>query len=347
VTDAELGYPNAVTAAPRDTRTDRDPRPPDSCDESSGTTDDRGRTAEAPSDITARGFKDVAIRVKDEVGEDHVVLSAAGVAFFGFLAIIPALAAVVSVLGLITSPDDAADRAEDLFATLPPEARDLLTTQLETISGQADSALSFGLVVSLAIALWSASSGMGHLISAVNAAYDETDRRGWFARKAMALLFTVGAVVFVLFALGGLAALPAILDAVGLPSWLQLVYWPLLLAGFAIGLSILYRYAPFRDEPEWRWVSWGSAIAVVLWLVASLAFRIYAANFANYDESYGSLGAVVILLLWLLITAFVVLLGAEINAELEHQTLVDSTEGHPEPMGQRDAVMADTVGRST
>jgi membrane protein len=316
-------------------------------DATSDTADDRGRTADDPTELGARGFKDVAIRVKDEVGEDHVMLSAAGVAFFGFLAIIPALAAVVSVLGLITSPEDAAERAEELFASLPQEARELLTAQLENLSGRADATLSLSLVVSLALALWSASSGMGHLISAVNAAYDETDRRNWFVRKAMALLFTVGAIAFVLFAIGGLAALPAILDAVGLPGWLQLVYWPLLLAGFAIGLAVLYRYAPFRDEPEWRWVSWGSAIAVVLWLVAGIGFRIYAANFASYDESYGSLGAVVILLLWLQITAFVVLLGAEINAELEHQTTVDSTEGEDRPMGQRDAVMADTLGRST
>jgi membrane protein len=285
--------------------------------------------------------------VKDEVGEDHVMLAAAGVAFFGFLAIIPALAAVVSVLGLITSPDDAADRAEELFGSLPQEARELLTAQLENLADRADSTLSVSLVVSLALALWSASSGMGHLISAVNAAYDETDRRNWFVRKAMALLFTVGAITFVLFAIGGLAALPAILDAVGLPSWLQLVYWPLLLAGFAGGLAILYRYAPFRDEPEWQWVSWGSAIAVVLWLIAAIGFRIYAANFASYDESYGSLGAVVILLLWLQITAFVVLLGAEINAEMEHQTAADTTVGADRPMGHRDAEMADTLGRST
>lgn len=197
------------------------------------------------------------------------------------------------------------------------------------------------------LALWSASSGTGHLISAVNAAYDEDDERGFIENRLLALAFTLGAIVFVVFALGGLAALPAILDAVGLPGWLQLVYWPILLTGFMVGLAVLYRYAPDREEPEWRWVSWGAAIAVGLWLVASIGLRIYAANFGNFDESYGTLGAVVVLMLWLLITALAVLVGAEINAELEHQTAHDTTTGPDRPMGRRDAEMADTLGDTT
>lgn len=308
---------------------------------------DRGRTATRPTDIPARGWKDVAVRVKRELADDHTSLSAAGIAFFGFLAVIPALAAVVSILGLITTPDDAAQRADDLFASLPTEARDLLTTQLESLAGRAGSTLTISLVVSILLALWSASSGVGHLIEAVNVAYDERDERGWVRNKLIALAFTVGSIVFVLFALGGLAALPAVLDRTGLPGWLQLVYWPALLAGFMAGLAVLYRYAPHRDEPEWRWVSRGSAIAVMLWVLASIGFRIYAANFASYDESYGSLGAVVVLLLWLQITAFVVLLGAQINAELEHQTAHDTTEGPQRPMGERNATMADTLGEAT
>lgn len=308
---------------------------------------ERGRAATRPTEIPARGWKDVAVRVKRELADDHTSLSAAGVAFFGFLAVIPALAAVVSILGLITTPNDAARRADDLFASLPAEARDLLTTQLESLAGRAGSTLTLSLVVSILLALWSASSGMGHLIEAVNVAYDERDERGWIRNKSIALAFTLGAVVFVLFAVGGMTALPAVLDRLGLPGWLELVYWPVLLAGFMVGLAVLYRYAPHRDEPEWRWVSWGSAIAVLLWVIASIGFRIYAANFASYDESYGSLGAVVVLLLWLQITAFVVLLGAQINAELEHQTAHDTTVGRDRPMGDRNATMADTLGEST
>ena len=309
--------------------------------------DDRGRTATAPSEITASGFKDVAVRVKREISEDNGVLAAAGVAFFGFLSLIPALAALVSILGLVTSPDDVAERADDLFGALPAEARDLLAAQLESVAGRTGSSLSFSLVVSILLALWSASSGTGHLISAVNAAYDEDDDRGFIRNRLLALAFTLGAIVFVVFALGGLAALPAILDAVGLPGWLQLVYWPILLGGFMAGLAVLYRYAPDRDEPEWRWVSWGAAIAVALWLVASIGLRIYAANFGNFDESYGTLGAVVVLMLWLLITALAVLVGAEINAELEHQTAHDTTTGPDRPMGRRNAQMADTLGDTT
>lgn len=309
--------------------------------------DDRGRTATAPSDITASGFKDVAVRVKRELSEDNGVLAAAGVAFFGFLSLIPALAALVSILGLVTSPEDVASRAEDLFGALPAEARNLLEAQLESVAGRTGSSLSLSLVVSILLALWSASSGTGHLISAVNAAYDEDDERGFIRNRLLAIAFTLGAIVFVVFALGGLAALPAILDAVGLPSWLQLVYWPILLAGFMVGLAVLYRYAPDRDEPEWRWVSWGAAIAVALWLVASIGLRIYAANFGNFDESYGTLGAVVVLMLWLLITALAVLVGAEINAELEHQTAHDTTTGPDLPMGRRGAEMADTLGDTT
>jgi membrane protein len=307
---------------------------------------DHGRDATTPSEIPARGLRDVAFRVKHEIDDDHTVLSAAGAAFFGFLAVIPALAAVVSILGLLTSPSEAAERADSLFASLPSEAQELLTAQLESVAGRADTTLSLSLVVSVLLSLWSASSGMGHLIEAVNVTYDEHDDRGWIRNKALSLAFTVGAIAFVLFALGGIAALPAVLDRLDLPGWLQLVYWPVLLAGFAVGLAVLYRYAPDRDEPEWRWVSWGSAIAVVVWLLGSIAFRVYAAGFADYDESYGSLGAVVVLLLWLHLTAFVVLLGAQINAELEHQTAHDSTVGRDRPLGERDAEMADTIGRS-
>lgn len=312
------------------------------------TTDvDRGRAATTPSEITARGWRDVAQRVRRELADDHISLAAAGVAFFGFLAVIPALAAVVSIAGLVTSPEEAASTADDLFASLPSEAQELLAAQLESVAGRADSALSISLVVSILLALWSASSGMGHLLDAVNVAYGEHDDRGFVRKRAMALAFTFAAVVFVLFALGGLVALPAVLDAVDLPGWLQIVYWPILLAGFVCGLAVLYRHAPDRAEPRWRWVSWGAVIAVGVWLLASVGFRIYATGFASYDESYGSLAAVVVLLLWLQITAFAVLLGAEINAELEHQTARDSTTGPERRMGARGAVMADTLGESS
>jgi membrane protein len=312
--------------------------------------DPRGRDAEKPSDIPAAGWKDVALRVKSEVQEDQTVLAASGVAFWGFLSLIPALAAFVSILGLVTSPEDAARRAEDLFGGLPSAAQDLLSDQLETIAGSTGSSLTTGLVVSIALALWTASAAVGHLISAVNVAYEEHDDRNFFVKKALALGLTLAAILFLAFAVVGLAALPSILDATGLPGpWrtaLQFAYWPVLALGFMTGLAVLYRVAPDRSSPRWKWVSWGAGAAVVLWIVASVAFRIYTANFASYNETYGSLAAVVVLMLWLLITALAVLIGAEINSEIEHQTAVDSTVDPDRPMGDRNAVVADTLGEA-
>jgi membrane protein len=311
----------------------------------------RGRAAERPSQIPPRGWKDIATRVRAELKEDHTSLAAAGVAFFGFLAVIPALAALVSVVGLVTEPDAVTQRADDLFGSLPSEARDLLTAQLDTLASRTSSSLSLSLVVSIALSLWSASSGMSHLIEGVNVAYDEQDGRNLVVKKAMSLAFTLGAIAFGVFTVVGLAALPAIVDALDLPGWLsgllRYAFWPVLVVGFVLGLAVLYRHGPHRDAPKWRWVSWGSAVAVVIWLVASILFRVYAANFASYDQSYGSLAAVVVLLLWLYITAFAVLLGAQLNAEMEHQTAVDTTRGPERPLGQRGAVMADTIGRSS
>ena len=308
----------------------------------------RGRDAESPTEIPARGWKDVALRVKDEVGDDHMVLAAAGVAFFAFLAVIPALAATVSIAGLATSPSSASQRIEDLLGGLPAEAKELLSTQLESMAGRSGGSLSVGLVVAVALSLWSASGGMGHLVEGINVAYDEHDDRNLFVRKGLALALTVGAIVFLVAAMVAITALPAILDATRLPSWLstvlEYVSWPALMIGFAIGVAVLYRYAPDRDEPKWQWVSWGAVVAVVLWIVASVGFRIYVATFGSYGESYGSLAAVVVLLLFLFITSFVILLGAQINSEMEHQTARDTTEGADEQLGRRDAVVADTVG---
>lgn len=314
------------------------------------TRDPRGRDAEKPTDIPAAGWKDVALRVKNEIQDDHTVLAASGVAFWGFLSLIPALAAFVSILGLVTSPEEAAQRAEDLFGGLPSAAQELLTEQLETIAGSASSSLTTGLVISVLLALWSASAAIGHLVDAVNVAYDEHDDRNFLVKKGLALGLTIGAILFLAFAVAGLAALPSILDALGLPDGvrtvLQLAYWPILAAAFVIGLAVLFRVGPDRSNPQWKWVSWGAVAAVVLWIVVSVVFRIYTANFASYNETYGSLAAVVVLMLWLFITALSVLIGAQINSEMEHQTAVDSTVDPDRPIGQRDAVMADTVGEA-
>lgn len=300
-----------------------------------------------PEQIPARGWLDILRRVKAEVADDHVSLAAAGLAYYGFLAAVPALAAVVTLYGMFTDPPEVQRRVESLFGALPAEAQQLLVEQLSAIVGQSGGALTAGLLISIALAVWSASSGMGHLIDAIDLAYDEHDERNWLVRKAQALAFTVGALLFVVFAgvaIGGAGWLALRIDAVEPVAWLVRLAWvPLLVAGFGFGLAVLYRTGPDRERPRWRWVSWGSALAVVVWIVASTGFQLYVTRFGSYNETYGSLAAVVILLFWLYLTAFVILLGAELNAEMEHQTARDTTTGPERPLGERDALMADTV----
>lgn len=288
------------------------------------------------------------MRVKAEMKDDHVSLSAAGVAFYAFLAVIPALAAVVGIAGLVVDADRAQERIEDLFGTLPSEAQQLLTDQLTAVSESSGGAVTLGVVVSILLSIWAASKGMGNLVEAIGIVYDEKDERGFVQRKLRDLALTMGAIAFALVAIAAIAALPAVLRSLDLPGgvrWiLGLAVWPLLGVGLTVGLAVLYRVGPDRDDAEWRWVTWGAVIAVALWIVASIAFQLYTANFDSYNKTYGSLAAVVILLMWFWISAYVVLLGAEINAEMEHQTAYDTTVGETQPLGRRGARMADTVG---
>lgn len=311
--------------------------------------DDRGRDAERPGQVPARGWKDVALRVKDEVKEDQVPLLSAGVAFYLLLALFPALAALVSLYGLFADPDQVAQQVTDLTGALPEEARSLITDQLESITGQ-QQGIGVTLAVSMAAALWAASSGVKHLIGAVNAAYDERETRKFLKLRGLSLALTVAAVLFATVAIGVIAVLPTLADQLPFGTvgqvLVQIASYVGLAIGFAVGLAVLYRYAPDRDAPRWQWVSWGAGIATVVWILGSLAFSVYVSNFSSYGETYGSIGAVIVLMLWLVVTAFAIILGAEINSELEAQTAKDSTVGRPEPMGRRGAVKADTLGEA-
>jgi membrane protein len=216
------------------------------------------------------------------------------------------------------------------------------------LAAQPNSTLGLSMVVGLLISLWSANAGIKALFDALNVVYDEKEKRGFFSLNATSLAFTLAAIAFLLVAIGAIAGLPIILKHLplhGVVEWaIRILRWPLLLASVVIALAIIYRYGPSRDRAKWKWVTWGSAIAGALWLAASALFSWYAANFGSYNETYGSLGAVIGFMTWLWISAIVILLGGEINAEMEHQTLRDSTEGHPAPLGTRGATMADTVG---
>ncbi|AXQ93342.1 YihY/virulence factor BrkB family protein [Cereibacter azotoformans] len=309
---------------------------------------DRGRGARRPRDIPAKGWKDIALRVWRSIDEDRVMLVAAGVTFYLLLALFPTLAAFVSLYGLFADPAVIADQVESLRGVLPAEGIELVTAQLRTLAGGQSASLTVGFAISFLIAFWSANSGMKALIEAMNIAHDEREKRSFLKLTLLSFALTLGAMTLSILMITAVAVVPAVLAIFDLGSvasvLVWLVRWPLLLLVVAGAMAALYRWAPSRKAPEWRWVTWGSGIATVVWLVASIAFTIYLENFANYSATYGSLGALVGLLLWIWIAVMILIIGAEINSEMEHQTARDSTVGPNRPMGQRGAVMADTLG---
>jgi len=309
---------------------------------------DRGRLADKPTDISRQGLLDVLARVRSEVRVDYVPLLSAGVAFYALLALVPAIVAVVSIYGLVADPEEVRAQIVALLRAAPREARDLVAGQLESIASSAGASTILAVIIGIVAALWSASAGIGHLIVALNVAYDESETRGVVRRRTTALLFTVGAILFVVVAIGVIGFLPALVARTNLGTpgrfAIGIVRWVVLLAGLLVGLAVLYRYGPDRDEPKWRWTSFGAAVAGTIWLFGSLLFSLYTANFAKYNETYGSLGAVVVLMLWLFLTSFSVIVGAEVNSEMERQTAKDTTEGRPAELGRRNAYAADTLG---
>jgi membrane protein len=307
--------------------------------------DRRGLAAESPAEIPKLGWKEVLQRTKVEIKDDNMQMLAGGVAFYFFLAAVPALVALLSIYGLIATPADVSRMVGGLGPTVPGDVKTLLDAQLKRLTQSSPSGLGIGVVVSLLAALWSASKGAQALIRGTNAAYDEREKRKGWKVKLLALGFTVGFVA--LFVAGGfvVTTLPDVLDPFGPAArvTISVLRWPALAALMMLGLAVLYRYGPSRDEPKWRWVSVGSVTATVFWVVGSAGFAWYANSFGSFNKTYGTLGAVVVLLLWFQLTAFVVLLGAELNAEAEHQTAADTTEGRPQPLGTRGAVVADDL----
>ncbi len=319
-------------------------------DRAVGTTDASqvpGERASAPTQIPAKGWWQVVRRGWKEASEDQVPLLGAGVAFFGFLALFPALAAFTLIYGLVADPATISAQTQTLTASLPPEARTLLVGQLDQLASAPQQSLGWGLALAIVLALWSASGGVGNLITAVNIAYDEEKKRGFVKDKLLALGVTVGAVIFMALIVALMAGVPVVLgflDVNGPLRWvIEVVRWLLLAALVMVALAVLYRVAPDRDAPKFRWVSAGAVTATVLWLVASAAFSLYVTFFGNYAKTYGALAGVVLLMLWLWLTSYAILLGAEINAESEEQTVKDTTSGPEQPLGRRGAVKADST----
>ncbi|MDQ3762880.1 MAG: YihY/virulence factor BrkB family protein [Actinomycetota bacterium] len=305
-----------------------------------------GSQADSPTQIPLRGWWQVLRRAIRASQEDNIPLLAAGVAFFGFLAVFPALIALVTLVGLVADPAQITQQVQSFTAGLPQDSQRLISEQLTAITQSSGGALTVGLVVSLLAALWSASSGTSNLMSAVNIAYEEEETRGFVKLRAVALLLTLGTVVFLVLTLALIAVVPVVLNAAPLGPvgtvLAQVLRWALLIALIVVGLAVLYRVGPDRKPPKFRWVTLGSVVAALLWLLGSVGFSLYVNFFGNYNKTYGALAGVIVLLLWLFLTSYIVLLGAEINSESEYQTERDSTIGEPRPMGQRGAVVADT-----
>lgn len=306
-----------------------------------------GANADHPAEIPARGWWQVARRGWRKATEHQLPLLAAGVAFFGFLALFPALIAFTLIYGLFADPARITEQAGPLIGSLPPEAQTLVVDQLQQLASAPGQALGWGLALSVVVALWSASGGVGNLITAINVAYEEPKKRGFVAEKLLALGLTLGATVFMAAMVALVAGVPVVLglaDVSGPLRWLgEVVRWVLIAALVMLALAVLYRLAPDRDAPKFRWVSVGAVVATVLWLVASAGLSIYVTFFGNYARTYGALAGVVVLMLWLWITSFAVLLGAQINAEAEEQTARDTTQGPDQPRGRRGAVKADSL----
>jgi membrane protein len=308
----------------------------------------RGREAEHPGEIPARGWMDVAWRAWQEVSDANLFLVAGGVTYAVLLALFPGLAALVAIYGLVFDPAQVERQVGALSGVLPEPTQQLLVDELHKLVSASSGTLGVSAGVALLLALWSASRGMSGLITALDIAYEEKDRRSFVKFNLLAVGLTLGAMLGGLVVIALLAVLPAAVQFIGFggtTKWLLLVFnWPLLVAVVLLGLAVLYRYAPDRHRPQWRWVSPGAIVATTLWIAASIGFTVYVANFNSYDRTYGSLGGVVILLTWLYLSAFVVLLGAAINAQTEKQTVKDSTAGPSAPMGMRGARVADTLG---
>jgi membrane protein len=311
----------------------------------------RGRHAEKPSQIPFTGWKDVFWRVVAEISADRIMLIAAGATFYLLLALFPALAAFVSIYGFVADPQTIADHIAFLGGVLPSGGVEIIQSQLQSLVQQDTGSLSFGFITGLLLALWSANSGIKTLFDAMNIAYEEEEKRGFIKLNLLSMTFTLGAIliaVLFLVSVGIVPALLAILNLGGVGELLiRILRWPVMLVAVAFAITLIYRFGPSRRRAQWRWLTWGAGIATVVWIAASIGFSYYLENFANYNATYGTLGAVIGFMVWTWISVMILLVGAELNAELEHQTMIDSTIGEPVPIGGRGATMADTLGKSS
>ena len=310
----------------------------------------RGREAETPEQIPVRGWQDIVWRVIWSISADRILSTSGGVAFFALVAIFPGIAAIVSLYGLFADASTVGDHLTLLAGILPGGVLTLIADQITLIVRQENDTLGAAFALGLLVAFVSANSGVAALFDALNVVYDESEKRSLVRFYATTLLFTLAGVVFVVLAISAVVVLPLVLNFIGSATTTErlvsILRWPILLVTVVVSLGFIYRYGPSRRDARWRWVTWGSIVAALLWIGTSMLFSWYVATFDSYNRIYGSLGAGVGFMIWLWISAVIVLLGGELNAEMEHQTAHDTTQGAPRPLGSRGAVMADHVGRA-
>ncbi|MBA4034290.1 MAG: ribonuclease BN [Bradyrhizobium sp.] len=311
----------------------------------------RGRLARAPWQIPFAGWKDILYRTFQQINEDRVLATAAGVVFYGLLAIFPAITALVSSYALFADPSTITDNLRSLSLMMPDGSFGIIQDQVGRVLSKGSVTLGWTFLIGLAMAIWSANAGMKAILDALNVVYEEDEKRSFIKLNLVSLSFTVAALAGILIMVSAVVAVPLLLQGLGLGTRAELIIsvgrWPILAFLLLFALATLYRYGPSRATPRWQWLSVGAILAVVLWLAGSAILSWYLANFEDYDATYGSLGAAIGLMIWMWMSAIIVLCGAELNSEIEHQTAIDSTEGRQKPLGTRGAAMADTVGERT
>jgi membrane protein len=307
-----------------------------------------GRAARQPGDIPWRGWWLIARRTVLNFFGDQVMLISAGVTLYLLIALVPALSTIVSIYGLFSETESISEQLSLLSGIVPAGGLDILRTELTRIAGESDQTLGWALILALAVAFWSASLGVNGLFVAMNVAYGEDEKRNVFLRTAGVLLFTVVSSVVVVVAIAAVVIMPAVLAIVpilGDADWVVRIASFLILGGLLlVWLGALYRWGPSREGARWRWITPGAAFAIVVILLVSVLFSWYVASFANFSASYGSLGALIGFLVWLWFSTIAVVMGAELNAEIERQTAIDSTTPPDLPIGERGAYVADTLG---
>jgi membrane protein len=308
----------------------------------------RGRYSSNPLRIPWAGWKDILWRTYRRTSDDRLLATAAGVVFYGLLAVFPAITALVSFYGLFADPKTIGANLQSLALMLPEGSFQIVQDQITRVLNKGSTALGATFLFGLALAIWSANAGVKAVIDALNVVYEEREKRTFIRLNLLSLAFTMGGIAALMVMVTAVVAFPLALDHLGLKPQSQLIVslarWPLMFVILLVALGVLYRFGPSRRAARWEWLSVGTLAAALLWIAGSGALSWYLSNFGNYNATYGSLGAAIGLMMWMWMSAIIVLCGAELNSEIEHQTARDTTVGRPKPLGRRGALMADTVG---